>query len=134
MIDHYRALIYTMVLASAADRDMADAELGTIGEIVRFLPVFKGFDLDTLDTTAAECVGLLAAKDGLDAALDVIRGGLPERLRETAFALACDIVAADGSASQEELRLLELFRQRFDIDRLVAVAIGRGARARYAHA
>ena len=35
MIDHHTALIYTMVLVSAADRDMTDAELGEIGELVR---------------------------------------------------------------------------------------------------
>ena len=38
MIDHYRALIYSMVLASAADGDMTDAELLTIGENVQLRP------------------------------------------------------------------------------------------------
>ena len=38
---------------------------------------------------------------------------------------------ADGQASQEELRLLEMVRHSLDIDRLVAAGIERGARARH---
>ena len=35
MISHHTALIYTMVLVSAADRRMPDSELRKIGEILR---------------------------------------------------------------------------------------------------
>ena len=56
---------------------------------------------------------------------------LPERLFETAYALACDVAAADGSLGQGELRLLEEVREELDIDRLHAAAIERGARARH---
>ena len=40
------------------------------------------------------------------------RRRLPANLRETAYAIACDLVAADGEATQEELRVLELMRHR----------------------
>ena len=134
MIDQQSALVYTMVLASAADSDMTDAEVGMIDAIVRHLPVFEGYNADNLHKTAGACVDLLSQADGLDDVLDAIRDTLPERLRETAYALACDIVAADGEASQEELRLLEMLRHRLDVERLEAAAIERGARARFARA
>ena len=41
MISHHAALIYTMVLCSASDRNMTDAELETIGETIGHLPVFQ---------------------------------------------------------------------------------------------
>jgi len=63
--------------------------------------------------------------------LTVIKAALPAKLRETAYAIACDLVAADGEASQEELRILELIRHRLNLERLVAAAIERGARARF---
>lgn len=132
MIDHQAALIYAMVMASAADSEMTDAELARIGEIVSHLPAFGGFDPDRLTEIANDCATLLADEDGLDHAFEAMRGALPDRLRETAYALACDVVAADGSAAQEELRLLELMRYALDIDRLNAAAIERGAAARYA--
>lgn len=134
MIDQQSALIYTMVLVSASDSDMTDPELNMIGEIVRHLPVFEGFDATQLPNVASMCVDLLSGEDGLDHTLEVIVNALPERMRETAYALSCDIVAADGNASQEELRVLELLRHRMGMERLVAAAIERGARARFARA
>ncbi len=124
-------LIYTMVLMSAADSDMTDEEMRVIGNIVRHLPVFHDYDEAGLPAAAAGCAELLAEEDGLDRAIDVIKGALPQNLRETAYALACDVVAADGEANQEELRLLEILRHRLDIDRLIAAGIERGARARH---
>jgi tellurite resistance protein len=132
MIDHQAALIYAMVMASAADSDMTDAELARIGEIVSHLPAFGGFDTERLPEITSDCAALLSDDDGLDKAFDEMRDALPDRLRETAYALACDVVAADGSAAQEELRLLEIMRHALDIDRLNAAAIERGAAARYA--
>ena len=56
---------------------------------------------------------------------------MPPKLRETAYAIACDLVATDGEATQEELRMLELLRHRLKIERLTAAAIERAASARY---
>ena len=134
MVTHQTALIYTMVLVSAADGEMTDAELAAIGEIVRTLPAFRGFNHDHLTRAAEDCAELLASDEGFETVLGVIARGLPERLRETAYVLACDVAAADLVADQEELRLLEMLRNHLDIDRLAAAAIERAARARHATA
>jgi tellurite resistance protein len=131
MLDHHRALIYTMVIVSAADSDMPDAELRIIGDIVEDLPIFRDFDRSELPRVLNDCTELIGREDGLAETLRVIKTALPPKLRETAYAIACDLVAADGEASQEELRLLELIRDRLKLDRLVAVAIERAARARF---
>jgi len=130
-ISHHAALIYTMVMVSASDRNMSDAELASIGDMVLHLPVFEDFDRKKLTRVGADCAKLLQEEDGLDDALALIKKALPKKLRETAYALACEVAAVDGSASQEELRLLELIRHRLDLDRLTAAAIERGARARH---
>jgi tellurite resistance protein len=131
MIDHMTALIYTMILVSAADRDMTDAELRSIGEIVRYLPIFKKFDLDKLPKVAADCAEILDDDEGLDKVLEVIKGALPQMLHETAYAVACDVAAADGHINPEVIRLLELLRHALGVDRLAAAAIERAARARH---
>ncbi|MGZ9033140.1 MAG: tellurite resistance TerB family protein, partial [Rhodospirillales bacterium] len=59
MITHHAALIYTMVMVSAADRDMTDAELRKIGEIIQGLPVFKDYNRELLPATAAACAECL---------------------------------------------------------------------------
>ena len=130
-IDHHTALIYVMVLVSAADREMTDAEMRSIGEIVRFLPVFQDFDPEELPKVASSCVEILDEEDGLDRIFGLIGRALPERLRETAYAMACDVAAADLRAGQEELRMLEMIRHRLDIDRLAAAAIERASAVRH---
>ncbi len=132
MITHHTALIYPMVLVSAADGSMSDAELARIGEIVRTLPVFADYDRNQLARAAEDCAELLAAEDGLDTVLGLVAESLPEKLRETAYALACDVAAADLHIDQETLRLLEILRHRLGVGRLPAAAIERGARARHA--
>ncbi|MCW5700311.1 MAG: tellurite resistance TerB family protein [Rhodospirillales bacterium] len=131
MIDHHTALIYTMVLVSAADRDMTDAELRKMGEVISGLPVFHDYSQDLLPATASSCIEFLEDENGLDQAIAAIKAGLPKKLRETAYALACDVAAADEHISPEEIRLLEILRDRLEIDRLVAAAIERAARARF---
>jgi tellurite resistance protein len=131
MLDHHRALIYTMVIVSAADSDMPDAELRIIADIVGDLPVFRDFDRGELPGVLNDCTDLIGRDDGLEETLKAIKTALPAKLRETAYAIACDLVAADGEATQEELRVLEMIRHRLSIDRLIAVAIERGAKARF---
>ena len=131
MTDHHAALIETMFLVSAADADITDAELSTIGDIVEHLPIFRDYDKGRFGQTLEVCTEILSQEDGLESGLASIKAALPPKLRETAYALACDVVAADGEATEEEIRILELLRRRFGIDRLTASAIERGARARF---
>jgi len=131
MLDHHRALIYTMVIVSAADSELPEAELRIIGDIVDDLPVFRDFDQAELPKALNDCTELIGRENGLEETLTAIKAALPAKLRETAYAIACDLVAADGEASQEELRILELIRHRLNLERLVAAAIERGARARF---
>src|SRR5208282_578772 len=131
MISHHAALIYTMVLVSAADSDMSDAEIRAIGEIVSYLPIFRDYEPGNLPNTAEACAELLEMDDGLEKTLDLVKQSLPAKLRETAYALACDVAVADAEMNQEKLRVLELIRHKLEIDRLVSAAIERGARARY---
>jgi len=131
MLSVQEALIYTMVMMSASDRNMTDAELDTIGAIVKHLPVFAAFEPDSLLPVAEACAAKINAPNGVDKVLDEVDKAVPEHLRETAYALACEVVAADLAASPEELTMLQYFRRRFGIDRLVAAAIERGARARH---
>ena len=131
MIDAHAALIYTMVMVSAADGDMTDAEMRTIGEMVQYLPVFATFKRDSLPQVATDCADLLNNANGLDRAVAVVKGALPKRLHETAYVVACDVAAADGRVTEEEARILDILRDALAIDQLAAAAIERAARARH---
>jgi tellurite resistance protein len=130
-IDQHTALIFTMVLVSAAEGEMTDAELDMIGRQVRYLPVFRDFDHQRLTEVGRDCADLLRHDDGLDVAIEMIAEALPQPLRETAYALACDVAAADGTLESAELEVLALLRRRLNIDRLVTAAIERATYARH---
>jgi len=124
-------LVAMMVAISASDETIRTAELVTIEAIVNHLPVFSDYDADRIKTVSQTVFDLFGEEDGLDALFGLIRDNLPERLNETAYALAVDVAAADGKARETELRLLEEIRYELNIDRLHAAAIERGARARH---
>ncbi|MGR3434614.1 MAG: tellurite resistance TerB family protein [Shimia sp.] len=124
-------LVAIMIATSASDEEIRTSELQMIQSIVAHLPIFEGYDTDRITAIAATVFDLLSVEDGLDALFGLTRENMPESLNETAYALACDVAAADGSLDQSELRLLEEMRYELDLDRLHAGAIERGARARF---
>lgn len=130
-LTHYDALIYIMVMASAVDSAMSDSELSRIGYITRSLPVFDGFDAERLTDVAHACADILSGEEGMDIALEIIRDTLPPRLYDTAYALAVEIIAVDQTIKPEEIRLLQIVRDRLHLDKLTCAAIERATIARY---
>ncbi|WP_306259718.1 tellurite resistance TerB family protein [Pararhizobium sp. IMCC21322] len=125
------ALIYAMVTVSAADSNMTDAELKTIGDLVKGLPIFHNYDPEALLLTASSCGERLQGENGLSDVLTIIAESLPSRLYDTAYALAVEVAAADGQLEREELRFLQMLRNRLGLDRLTVAAIERSAIARF---
>jgi len=125
------ALVAVMVGVSASDENMTTNELLSIARMVDTLPVFQGYDRDRVRIVSQTVFDLLTEEDGLDALFGLVRDALPRALWETAYALACDVAAADGHAFQAELRFLLEVRHELDVDRLHAAAIERGSSARH---
>ncbi len=131
-LNPHAALIYVMVVASAADASMSDRELHVIGDIVRTLPVFEGFQEEKIITVARECAAILQEREGLDAVLGLVKEALPKSLRETAYALALEIVLTEAPVYAEENRILQRLKTTLDVDRLTAAALEKAAVVRHA--
>ncbi|MGV8986461.1 MAG: tellurite resistance TerB family protein [Cypionkella sp.] len=125
------ALVGVMIAVSASDEQMRTDEMVAIQRIVNHLPVFSGYDNDRIRVIAQTVFDLFEEEDGLAALFGLIRDALPEHLNETAYALACDVAAADGKLREVELRMLEEVREELQVDRLHAAAIEWGARVRH---
>jgi tellurite resistance protein len=125
------ALVAVMIAVSASDQNMRTAELVAIQRMVNHMPVFASYDPDRIRRIAQTVFDLFEEEDGLDALFGLIRDALPARLHETAYALACDVVTADGKHNETELRMLEELREELVIDRLHAAAIEWGTRVRH---
>lgn len=125
------ALVAVMIAVSASDERVRTEELVTIERIVNHLPAFANYDQARLPDVGSVVFEHFAREDGLEDLFDLIRGVLPERMYETAYALACDVAVSDGKLGEIELRLLEEIRHELKVERLHAAAIERGARARH---
>ncbi len=122
-------LVYLMVVTAAADRALSNQEIKRMSALVKRLPVFEGYDLSSLPRVSEECASLLQ-QVGVEGVLEKVIADLPERLQDTAYALAVEIAAVDLELGQEELRWLEMVRDSLKIDRLTTAAIEVAARAR----
>lgn len=125
------ALVALMVTTSAADERMRASELLSITRIIDGLPAFEGYEKDRMRNVAQTVYEMLEPDDGLDAIVGLAKAVLPPGFNETAYALACDVAAADGEVHIHEMRWLALLRKELDVDHLAAAAIERAARARH---
>jgi uncharacterized membrane protein YebE (DUF533 family) len=133
-LDAPEALVLTMVLVAVADGGMTDREIGAMAGQVQTLPVFHELTTEQLGAVTDAAVKLLNEDDGLQHAARLMRGALEPRLRETAYALACEVVAANQVARQRTLEMLDFVRDELRLDPLIAAAIERGVRARHQRA
>ena len=125
------ALVLTMVLVSVADGSMTDREIGIMSGQVQTLQAFQDFTSNQLADVTNAAVTLLKEEDGLAHAGRLIRAALPNKLRETAYALACEVVAGGRGKRSQSLDMLDFVRGELHLDPLVSAAIERGVRARH---
>ncbi|HEY1935295.1 MAG TPA: tellurite resistance TerB family protein [Acetobacteraceae bacterium] len=131
VLDAPEALVLTMVLVAAADGGISDREIGTMSGLVQTLPAFHDFTNQQFQQVTDAAAALLNEDDGLKHAARLIRGALTPRLHETAYALACEVVAGDRGAKSASIDMLEFVRDELHLDPLIAAAIERGIRARH---
>lgn len=131
MLTPQEALVYTMVIAAESDHEIADAEIDIIRDLVNHLPAFEGLDRATTTEMAVACSEQIAQKDGVARLFGEIRTALSAELRETAYALACDVIAVDSRLSRHELDVLEHIRDQLDVAPEMARAIEQVAKVRF---
>ena len=125
------ALVAIMIAEGMSHKGVTKIEFASIIKIVEHLPIVYDYDVSRVKTIAETVYDIFEEEDGLDALFGLIKVSLPEHLFETAYALACDVAAADGRLKEIELQLLREIRYELNIDRLHGAAIERGARARH---
>ena len=125
------AIIYLMVMVSASDREMDDAELARIGAVVRTLPAFRGFEHAQTLAVAQDCQQWLQRENGLAEIIDAAAAAVPETAHDMAYALAVDIAIVNLNVKPEEARLLQILREKLVLDRATVSAIERAAKARH---
>ncbi len=125
------ALVAVMITTSAADEQLRTEELLSITRLLEQMPAFDNYDPANVKNVSAVVFDMLEVEDGLNAIVGLVKEALPSGLNETAYALACDVAAADNAVKMQELRWLEILRNDLEVDALAAAAIERAAQARH---
>lgn len=130
MLSRQAALIYAMVAAARADREITAADIAIIGDLVEHLPIFSGIDRQKAVEIATGCSAQLSRPDGIDQVSGRVRAVLSTRLREAAYALSCDVIAAGCRRQGDQTEALERIRAQLEVDAASARVIERLARLR----
>lgn len=98
------------LIAVASDGYMTDSEAQALSTTLGRMQMFRSYPNEVMRRMFDKLLSILQ-RDGLDILFNAAIANLPHELRETAFAVATDIVLADGEVTQEEEKLLnDLYR------------------------
>jgi tellurite resistance protein len=128
---NHEALLTIMLAMATVDGRRPDRELNMIADLARNLPVFSHLNADDVIDILNAATERFELSTDVEILIAATCSILPDPLRETAYALAVEVAAADLLATQEELGLLETLRDTLAIDPLLAAAIEASARVRY---
>ena len=131
MLSPQAALIYTMVIVAEADAEISEDEITIIGDLVNHLPVFDRIDREQVTAMAMACSDMIGEPAGSDRAFRLIRDALSPTLREAAYALACDVIAADRRLNRREIKVLEKVRDGLGVPPAVADLLESATRIRF---
>jgi tellurite resistance protein len=94
-----------MLLVVAADGYLADDEVRLLNTTLSRMKLFRSYSDDVMRRMFDNLCGILR-RDGGSVLFDAAIATLPHDLYDTAFAIATDLVLADGQVSEEEEGLL----------------------------
>ncbi|MBW4669931.1 MAG: tellurite resistance TerB family protein [Cyanomargarita calcarea GSE-NOS-MK-12-04C] len=91
--------------ATASDGNLSDEEASRILSALSRMKLFRSYPNDVMNRMFDRLLGILK-RDGIDNLFNIAKESLSQDLREAAFAVATDLVLADGVVTQEEKEFL----------------------------
>ena len=108
--------------ASACDGHISDDEVGELITTLIRMKMFERFTPKQFNQTLDRLYGIIK-KRGVPFLIEGCVAGLPDNLRETAFANAVDIVLADGVVEDDEKEFIDLLRDQLGLDKATSKEI-----------
>lgn len=100
--------------ASACDGHIAQEEVDSLFTKLTRMKMYQRYTEHNWNTLINRLLGLLK-REGIDALLHQSSRALPDELKMTAFANACDIVLADGVVEEDEKEFLAKLQQSLEL-------------------
>lgn len=104
-----------LLCAVASDGHISDEEAQGLVTIISRMKMFNNWDGKQFNNMMNRLIGMLK-REQLDKFLAKTVEHLPDDLKATAFANACDLVLADGVVEDEEKDFLDKLQKQLDLD------------------
>lgn len=116
------AFVAITLIAVASDGYIADTEAQALSTTLSRMKLFNSYPGDVVRKMIDRLLGIME-RQGINALLNTAVAALPHDLQETAFAVATDIVLADGEVTEEEETLLNNLCNALEIPENIALKI-----------
>jgi tellurite resistance protein len=108
--------------ATASDGYLSEEETRVIYSALSRMKLFRSYPYDVMNRMLDRLLTILR-RQGIDVLFKTAKESLPYNLRESAFAVATDLVLSDGIVTQEEKEFLNDLYQALDIPGELATQI-----------
>ncbi|GAB4474728.1 MAG: hypothetical protein OHK0037_35740 [Elainellaceae cyanobacterium] len=108
--------------AIASDGYLSDEELSGLMNVLNRMQLFRSYSNDIMRRMFDKLFSILR-RDGVGVLFATAKDSLPFELKESAFAVATDLILADGRVTQEEQKFLNDLYQALGISEASAEKI-----------
>jgi hypothetical protein len=121
-LSHPEAFAAVLLGAVACDGHIAAEECQGLWTIMERMKLYSNWSPNKYNQMMDRLIGILK-REGLEGLIEKAASSLPDDLRETAFAGACDLVLADGVVEDAEKEFLDKLQKKLDISGDLALTI-----------
>ncbi|RUT04591.1 hypothetical protein DSM106972_041600 [Dulcicalothrix desertica PCC 7102] len=108
--------------AIASDGYLSEDEMRALTATLFRMKLYRSYSNDVMQRMFDKLLGILR-HEGINGLFDVAKESLPYDMRESAFAVATDLILADGVVAIEEKEFLDDLYQALSLDSEVATQI-----------
>jgi tellurite resistance protein len=116
------AFAVVILTATASDGYLSVEHANSITFMLSRMKLFKSYPHEMMNSLFDKILGILQG-DGFNALFNAAKDSLTQDLRETAFAVATDLVLAEGIVAEEEKNFLNDLYQALGVPSEIAIEI-----------
>ena len=109
------AFMGLMLAAMTADEDVSEVESRRLAESLRRMRLYQDWTEEAYQAASTKLLHLLT-QGQYDYFVEACAEILSLDLHDTAFAMACDLILADGVIAEAEQKTMDLFQDRLHLD------------------
>ncbi len=116
------AFAVIILMATASDGYLSVEQANSITSVLSRMELFESYPHEMMNRLFEKILGILQG-DGFNALFNAAKDSLSQDLREAAFAVATDLVLAEGIVDEEDKNFLNDLCQALGVSREIAIQI-----------